>query len=299
MVTIGKWEFNVDGENVLYLSGQHRGQIEKLLAAWEREFPWENTWVRRETGKPSLIVRLDLSVQADGSLGIYEIEERPAGLGVSCSLNSNFRARFFALVEKWRSNFGPMTVVVSNRRTSGDDFVLQDMVGIKVVKGLPTEETQNHLFLVRAEPEESEYWDLASRSISSVKAKGDKSYGPALGFWERIQNLRQLPWNEGFALKPRQGSKTHGLYLWHPSKIRGTSTRTRIEQAIESGSTYYVQKWIPPETHNFLPEKHFLIRRVFWGWDPEGNWTYLGGMWNARPNTIIHGASDAIFGPAD
>lgn len=300
-MTIGNWKFEVDGKNTLYLSGQHRSQVEKLLTAWEREFPWEDTWVRNQTGKPSLIVRLDLSVQADGSLGIYEIEERPGGIGICCSLNSNFRTQFSALAEKWRSNFGPITVVVSHRRISVDDVVLKDLAGIQIVKGLPSGEVQNRLFLVRAEPEEEEYWDLARRSISSVKTKGDKRYGQALGLWEPIPNdLRQLPWDRGFALKPKQGSKTRGLYLWHPSKFKGTSTRTRIERMLESRSVHYVQNWIQPETHNFLPEKHFLIRRVFWGWDPEeNNWTYLGGMWNARPNTIVHGATDTIHGYTD
>lgn len=295
---IGTWEFQVDGENALYLSGQHQSQVLKLLAAWEREFPWEETWVRKETGKPSLVIRLDLAVQPDGSLGIYEIEERPAGMGISATLNEVFRGRLSNLVEKWQREYGPISIVISHRRNSGDDFVLENLMGVKVVKELPPEECWNHLFLVRANPDEKEYWDFAHRSISSLRSKGDKSYGLALGLWTRIpEDTNLLPWDKGFALKPKQGSKTKGITLWHPSKMKGTATRTRIEDEINSGRAKYVQGWIEPERHKFLPPNYYLIRRVFWGWDPVLNkWNYLGGNWNARPNVIIHGATDSIHG---
>jgi hypothetical protein len=44
--------------------------------------------------------------------------------------------------------------------------------------------------------------------------------------------------------------------------------------------------------------RYYEIWRVFYGFDPETrDWLPLGGVWNARPNTLrLHGASDAIFG---
>lgn len=43
----------------------------------------------------------------------------------------------------------------------------------------------------------------------------------------------------------------------------------------------------------------WMIFRVFCGYNCQTkHWECLGGNWNARHNLRIHGASDALFGPA-
>jgi len=239
-----------------------------------------------------------MAFQEDGSYGIYEVEERPAGIGVAMEISPTFNRRMCDLFRAWKKVYGKMAIVVSAERSAGDDELLREYLGVKIWKGLPPA-IDGFLYFVRAEPHEVEYHQLGARSVTTLRTKGDKRYGVPLGLWRLIPDNPDdnLPWQKGFALKPKQGSKMRNVYLWHPSRPSGTETKGKLKKVIQDKKVHYLQDWVSPETPEFLPEGYFLIRRVFWGWHPEKEqWTCLGGLWNARPNVRLHGATDAIFG---
>lgn len=299
-VHIGDWELNFLDARLALPERAVEHVIRDVLPPWERVFPKEGTWVQETVGRPSLIVRLDMVVREDGEVGIFEIEERPSGIGLSMALSRQFDERMRALYGAWSRTFGPVDVVLSSARKRGDESELEKRLGMKMHSG-PPEHLNGSLYLVRAEPEEVAYHLLVPRSMSTVRFKGDKEYGHLLGWWHPVPaDPKDLPWETGFALKPARGSKLRGVHLFHPDKPNGTITRTKAERLVREGAVHYVQPWIAPERHSFLPDGHFLFRRVFFGWNPESHsWECLGGLWNARPNVRGHGASDAIVGPVE
>ncbi len=297
-VTVGGWSFAVLEDARLVMSESEVERLEReLISPWEKHFPREETWVWQNVGKPSLLIRVDMAFQKDGSCGIYEIEERPAGMGVAVEISPAFHHRLRTLYHAWTEAYGRLAIVVSSKRSNGDDELLCEHLGVDVWRGLPPA-VDGSLYFVRAEPHEVEYHQLGARSVTTLRTEGDKRYGVPLGLWRRIpDNLDDLPWQSGFALKPKQGSKMRNVYLWHPSRPKGTETKGKLRKVIQDKKVYYIQDWISPETPEFLPKGYFLIRRIFWGWHPgKKQWICLGGLWNARPNVRLHGATDAIFG---
>jgi len=285
---IGGWATNVvDQEEVFPIVAIN--EASRLLSAWKGVFPREDTWVQRNHEVPSLVVRLDCVIH-NGQLSVYEIEERPAGIGVALTINRQFRDLF----QGWLKDWSLIKVVVSSRRgKDGDDYLWSEIVSLEQAM------EENSLVLVRAEPKEKEFLALAKRSISSIGVKGDKSYGVALGWWEEIDGSSRLPYNDGFVVKPIQGSKARDVEIYPPKhlkKMGGSSTINRIESVIGRKGRMYLQPFILPMVHP-LYSGMFMIYRAFFGYRKETGYIPLGGLWNARPNLKIHGASDAVFGP--
>lgn len=293
---VGAWSFKVSSEEKIF-GPKCIVQALDCLDKWQNFFLYEDTWVQKEFAIPSILVRLDCVANGD-VLSIFEIEERPS-VGVAIRVNSQFAAKLKELMAKWPK----FSSVVSTARDSHDDPVW--------IRTLSLEEAiaNSDLLLIRAEPEEKEFHELVHRSVSTVASKGYKGYGPALGLWQpvRLADFESLPWSEGFCLKPMQGSKTQHVEIWHPSKnqyskhgISGISTRTKIWRTLECQGNMYCQPLIHP-LEMYLENKRLMFaHRVYFGYNPETKaYEYLGGVWNARPNMMIHGASDAIFGPVN
>lgn len=299
---IGGWETQVTDYKIEIPEETVREALD-LIEKWTKIFPNEPTWVQTELGVPSLIIRIDGVVQS--SLAVYEIEERPAGIGISSLINRQFRTRLKEIEKEWP----PFEVLISPRREKiGDDYLwrpvrvvsFEDLKKIKEETKALIQETK---VLIRAEPFEEEFWHFASNSVSTIRTEGRKDYGEVLGLWRKVSDPNELPWEEGFVLKPLQGSKCKDIEIWPPpelKKLPGTSTKSRIERRLRENGVMYLQSFfMPMETPPEFREKYrWMIFRVFFGFQPEKKeWTALGGLWNARSSIKIHGASDAIFGP--
>lgn len=278
---VAGWNFNCSRTNIEFTPDlQHMGF--EFLHQWSKFFPQEDTWVRNNLGVPSIIVRLDCVADC-GILKLYEVEERPGGVGLAQILNPSFAVH----LNEVRSTWPDFSVVVSGARHSVDDHLWATIA----------ESQPEGLVLVRAEPNEHEFHGFEQRSVSSLREKGNKAYGVDMLLWTEVTTESYLPWESGFALKPKQGSKARGIEIWDPCKRSGCSTKTRIERTLERYGSMYCQKLIQPmQTDNV--EYPYLIFRVFYGWDiVVGRWRCLGGVWNARANLRVHGATDTLFGP--
>ncbi len=289
MLQSGAWTVNMADRDVVFPgSAIEAGQL--FLERWQHRFPREDTWVQREVGVPSLIVRLDCTI-VDGTLRVYEIEERPAGVGITSRINPQFRDFLGGLQAYWPK----FSVVVSGRRKGSDDDLWAPVLGLS--------DYREGLVMVRAEPEEAEYHWLEQYSVSSVRMKGNKSYGEDLDWWRRVACPEELPWDQPFVLKPMQGSKCRDLEVWvpktsaHYEQAKGASTRTRVARTLLKNGAMYCQPFYSPMVFEEDPRMRMILR-VYYGYNRlDRFWQCLGGVWNARPNWIVHGASDAVFGP--
>jgi len=281
---LGGWTVNCSTSEAIIPDNSIQ-QARAVVLRWSTVFPEENTWVRTNLGIPSLIVRLDSTINGNG-LEIYEIEERPAGIGISYVLNEEFRMRLDSIKKTWP----PFDVVISKQRKGSDDALWTNVTDLETASGL---------ILARAEPDETDFHEVESKLVSSLRRKGDKSYGLQLGMWDKVHSQTDLNWETPFVLKPLQGSKTRDVQIWHPQELRGRSTKSKISRVFDQHSEgMYRQPFHPPVELKLNGETYYMIYRVFFGYNLENhNWEYLSGLWNARPNLKIHGASDAIFGP--
>lgn len=284
-----QWTFDYREEQIQVVEAGTLKLAVDLINKWAQVFPHEGTWVRRECGVPSLIIRLDFA-PAQGKLGLFEVEERPAGVGLNTYLNPDFSNRLEVISRTW-----PHFVVVmsDHRQKGGDDSLWREVASLDLVHG-------RHV-LVRAEPEEDEFHSLLAQSVSSVLHKGNKSYGEALGLWRRVRDPDDFPSDGGFALKPIQGSKCRGVYVLPPRgvKLEGGATLTKATRELGERGEMYMQEWIPPLNMDINGRSYNAIWRLFFGYDIQNKtWIPLGGAWVARPGTLrIHGALDMVTGP--
>jgi len=290
---VGEWIFPLSFDKIK-MDKVFKKRAVDFLGDWSQAFSQENSWVDQNISVPSLIVRLDCV--NNGSLKVYEVEERPAGVGISCHLSADFRGRLVSLQKDWPE----FKSLISEKRRAHDDNLW--------LESLNSEEALNceDLLLVRSEPEEGFYHKFQERSVSTLLNKGDKSYGEKMGLWKKVtpEDFSQFPWEEGFCLKPLKSSKCRGVEIFHPAnkkrknknRTRGASTKTRIQKTLSHYKEMYLQPLIEPENCPFFLGNKMALR-IFFGYNvKKSEYQFLGGVWNSRPNLKIHGSSDTIMG---
>lgn len=277
-VTIGSWTLNVH-EHTLELPTSVREEGRSIVERALSFFPREETWVQRNFRIPTLIARIDAAL-IDGRLAVFEVEERPCGIGVAVVLNPAFHDRFGETRRSWPE----IEVVASPDRVGKID----DHIWTRVNGG------GSGLVLLRCEPGEIEFHGFEPRSVSSLKEEGNKSYGLAMGLWRQVEAGDILPWDNGFVLKPLQGSKCKAVEVWDPRKRPGSSSKTRVERVLVEQGAMFLQNLVEPQIGTC---GGFMMVRVYFAFDiSAARWQYLGGVWMERKNLRIHGASDTITG---
>ena len=296
---VGKWNVNYMSKTRIFPKKCEEESME-IISEWTKCFPKESTFVQKEYNVPSLIIRFDCVINENNNnesgLEIPEIEERPAGLGVSSKINPEFKENFDNIRKTWPTD---VIAIISPRRQGYDDgFWTKVLIGSDV-------DIDGKLALVRAEPQEKDFLRFLDFSISTIRTKGMKLYGEKMGLWHIVshEDFTDLPWLKGFVLKPIQGSKCIDICIWPPQELKsnknkkGISSRKRIGETLLKYGKMYCQKFIRPMDSG-LPEFDRMIYRVYFGYNIDfKKWEFLGGLWNARSNWLIHGASDAVFGP--
>ena len=302
-IELGPWRVNLHPQS-LQVSPLEQNELLKYAQDWSKIFPNDPlTFAQKTWGVPSVIIRFDYSF-VDGKVYVYEIEDRPTFLAVLPLYSEQFREKFTTCVDNIRLETGrPVVMVVAPSRLENSDDVLHSLLTTPIFDGVYQnidEVPEDALVIVRSERTESEYYHFEPRSLSTISKEGWKGYGVHLGLWEEI-NESNVDYSLPFALKPEFGCRSDNIFLFHPKRNtvnkKGFSTRTAIERAISENVVKYIQPYHSPEKHDFLGDKHLLIRRVYFGFDPKGmEFKCLGGVYMARDCAKVHGASDTTTG---
>ncbi len=270
--------------------------------AWASEFSKEpsRTLAVEHFGIPSVLLRFDY-VLKDGMLKIYEIEERPADLGLAFSTNADFAAQLIDWTRKIETAISrkiSIFIAPTHRRASDDQALEKNRhTPFNAITGdLSHPAMKKDALIVRAHRHDKRYWGLERDSLSTVRDHGRKEYGIALKLWEAVQD--ELPFDKGFVLKPEHGSRSKGLYMYHPSgETAGFASKSSILKAVEKQKVSYVQPYHAPEQHEFLGKNGHLVRRAYFGYDPDTRgYTCLGGIWVAQKHPSNHGIHGATMG---
>lgn len=311
---IGSWEVNECLGTALSFSAELIEQALTWIDRWVQHYPWEPSFAWEHYGVPSVIVRLDCTVRASGSLFIYEIEDRPSGVGQTAELNPDFRQRLLALMETWP----PFVLVAPTTRRENDDA---RWPGTSRLTFDEVEETAGCVIL-REDPDEAFPMTLVARSLSTVLFEGSKSYGTKLGWWRQVDEyaVRALidQGESAFVLKPNDGMHFHdgerwrkAIVIYHRGSRRhrppGSSSASQVQRRFEYLDTMYLQRYVAPQqlvvdqdVDHWLGGKALhWIYRIYFGFNPATHhWVPLGGFWEARPEVIVNGASNSVSGPA-
>jgi hypothetical protein len=301
--TLGPWEVNTSAE-VVQMGGQEVQTLQGFLRPWAACFPKSQNLAEAHFGTPSSLLRFDYVCDpTTGLVRVYEIEERPAGLGLTSQIHPDFLDRLLPIITEQEEVLGRLFAIYVSEKRDGtsDDEVFAKNSGITLFRGEVDAYTlQRHAWYVRASREEEGIASVFTpHSLSTIANEGNKSYGQTLGFWKKVHTTCEPDFSEAFALKPASGSRFEEVLLWHPERKResGFATRTKIMESIRAGRVSFLQKYVPPERPSFLDERFQMIRRAYFVWSPvHEQYVSLGGVWVATPSARVHGTREAVSG---
>ena len=315
-------------EDVIELSAHHTAQIEAYAAQAADNFrplsaagP-ERTFAQQELGVPAMVVRVDCTI-VDGEIVAYEMEDSPSGQGISDRVHRHIGGIGIrtAILDHYETHIGAVPhIVVSGARSHGtDDHIVVGTDRYTHDKEANLSLPDDALVIVKTipgNPASSEpYLYLQSRALAPLVTEGDKTYQERIGDLQPIQTPEELLRHSvdgelaSQALKARIGSMAMGvcLYLhpddrkWHGKK--GTVTASRLAHTIntfqESKAGALVQPFAPPIRIQNPEGRGNAILRVFTLLEnKEGSIQAkaIGGGYVARPELIVHGASNAVLG---
>lgn len=299
-VPVGPWETNLCEAEVRMARDEETALV-RLLEKWNDVFPCSHNLAERAFGLKSAIVRFDY-VFRDGCVYVYEIEERPAGLGHTALIHPTFLRALRVRVDDIEDALGRRFAIYMSplRDGTSDDDVISGLLHRPIFRRLDEKGANMFAWYVRAmRHEEGIDRMLGRNSLSTIRTEGCKSYGVSLGWWEEVLPDFTPDWNEGFVMKPRAGSRFEEVLLWHPDKSLGSgfATKSKILNSIQEGRVRYAQPFIPPETVLLEGKVMRSMRRAFFVWSPSNDrYESLGGTWVATTGHRIHGTRDAIWG---
>lgn len=292
---IGEWKVNVATFNDI-LPNCYLSQLSCLVSEWSQVFPKGSTWVGREFGIPSLLVRVDCVIDAEGHLQIYEVEDKPCGAGVTSEISPFFRDRFQELKGTW-----PEFSWVQQPGRHTDDSLLFG-------SALSLEEAQysDSLLLVRSRIGAKEYHQFEERSISTVVHEGEKLYGVEMGLWVCGESVTSDPdWlDKPWVMKPAFGTRSLGIRFYLPQVDRSLSVldegllidRAKLQKKIKKESVF-LQPFIPAMKVTGM-DGWAKIHRFFFGWDCRlRRYSPLGGVSMMRSSLLVHGTNDSVTIP--
>ncbi len=304
---IGNWKINVGETKVL-----EESQISSLEEFIERWALIETEIRRRKDAIysaaverldiPTILCRIDMAplsgTEKKVEEKIYEIESQPAGMGITTKLGS----LDFIVKEMW-SSLGQIGINVpsSQRSLKEEDRIFAHAMGWKWIESINDISSLPSLLWIRGRGEELSS-EILQRALSPITSHPDKTYLLGIGLAETIEDVDNLPWKEGFVVKPLYGTECHNVLLWEPEEKKretsGIHTRTKIQKILNGKEEkFIVQPFIFPQQEKIEEETGWTIWRLFFAYDVSGkSWKFMGGLWNWRPCLKIHGASDAKIG---
>ncbi len=316
-MSISRYVFFADDELVIEtncttvpvgLSAKFVGDLVEYVNAWKKSVDLElETWIARQFGVPSFLVRVDCTVNGDERPFVFEVEDSPAGAHMTCQISRQFAQNLRRLQENWPV----FKAFVSSKKRFSD-----------VVKWLgPADEKylggKGLLWNVIRPEEAEEYRELIARSVTPVEREGDKrplaKICPHTRVARGFDDLKDLL-ADPLVIKPVQGTRARNILVWkgrlsHSSRDMINSP-DKLAERMRKEEEWIVQPFVPPTS---LPDRvvkvlgekyarHWTTFRVFFGYDVRTDrYVPLGGVWNALKRVdyaIVHGRSSALFGPA-
>lgn len=285
-------------EENLRLDDMTVDQIRKLAHSAIGAMKRENTLVARAFDLPTLVARLDCTMKGEEVLP-YELDERPAGIGVATQLLGH---EFYDSIEgHYKDTIGHVPIVVMDQGESSDDSLVFQVAGLDdvndspcLVRGLPAS--------VREHPNAPQ---LIERSVSTVELEGDKTYTTiAEGYSaERVRDGDVVNPEVSMVVKPRQGSKARGVHVYLSPEDRashgkrGTVTASKMNKLLEQDLPQVKEPFAPPiRLRDQDGTVGNMILRVFVLISPNKQAEVIGGAFVIRRELVVHGASNAIAG---
>jgi hypothetical protein len=288
----------------------------------------EPTFIQTTHNIPTLIGRLDCSVDPEtGDIIAYELEDSPSGIGITDKLHGAAGNDQFAnnVLEHYQAQLGEIPfLIVTGERTHGTDDALvlgEDNYHYEAGSNtLPGRLGEDRLVIVKAIPGVPSslegYRHLQERTVCTMESEGDKSYGARIGMFNSVLSTKDLisdPQSSELksqVLKRALGSMSMGIriYLDPQDKAiygkKGTVTQSKLlrsaEEFIAADGLAYTQEFAAPVRITNDQKRGNMILRVFSLIEP-GNGSgpdarVIGGLYVARPELIVHGASNSVAG---
>jgi len=309
-------------DDVITLSTKHKKEIEDYAVRAASEYSdsmgrKEPTHIQDAMGIPSLIVRIDCTVDENDNIVAYELEDSPSGQGITDKVHSHVKGEGIKerLIDHYMSTIGDIPhVLVSGHRSHGTDdniIVGQERYTFNEIPHI------DGPVIVKAVPgiEESHaaYLHLQPQAIAPLVTEGDKSYAVSMGDLKEVKSDADLLLCADGELasqvaKSRLGSMAMGVSMYlNPIERkkygkRGTVTATKLGTKIaqyQDRGGALLQRFVAPIQLENPEGRSNAIMRVFVLLDNKNeNITAeaIGGCYVARPELIVHGASNAVAG---
>jgi hypothetical protein len=301
---IGAWPINVgEGRGISSSTTKTIGDF--LTDAWVPavldgvKHPWRGI---TDFGVPSPIVRVDMAPELNGGnidKSIFEVETRPAALGILLSLLPQRIPYWKAIL----NDFGCMGFVKLGSSNVQDDVIAAQLLDLPYSETIPDGFGP---YWIRAGNGDGQ--DMEKLSLVPIIEDGDKSYLIRLGLARTlpIDDLENGIWENPFVTKPLIGSHMDGVHIFNKKYIkgslRGSSTQKKIVEEvgsqIQNGRKYLIQPYIHPLEEMIEENKGFTMWRLFYGWQ-NGHYQFIGGLWNWANTLRVHGGTHAAWGPVD
>jgi hypothetical protein len=296
-------------------------QCTTYLERWKEVFPQEKTFSWVTFNVPALIVRIDFTVE-EGSLFIYEIEDSPAGVGLSCELVPGFRK----MIEEWSNFLNKEVWVVKNSSLPTDDKwwarVIEWPTDEAVLSGMPENVVLAPRLILPNE------W--VARAIWPVMHRESKIYLSKMGLAEKVRvgevekkvmEGKEKGW-PGVVFKGLSGSRGRRVRIllfeealqkareflgssYEPSEL-GVSCLDSLGKLLHEiehhwGKNVILQRFVWPVRLVVNGQPGFGIYRLFFVFTTLSGtrlgWKFVGGVVNWRRSLRISGADDAILVP--
>ena len=314
-------------EDVIILSQEHKNQVESFAISAANAFgnssgDKEPTGAQSEHGVPALVVRVDCTING-GTVGGYEMEDSPSGQGITDAIHNKVALSGIKhkILEHYALHTGYIPhIIISEHRHHGTDDVM--IVGSENYSfGLPNLELakDGSPVIIKAIPgieaSHTPYLHLQDRTLAPLVTEGDKSYLRRLGLMSPVQSgLDFLRTTDGSlasqVVKAAVGSMAMGISIYLTPEDRavfgkkGTVSSSRLQRdtleyaRCEGAMT---QEFHPPILLDNNEQRRHAIMRIFvlLSLDKASNLTTadaIGGCFVARPELIVHGASNAVSG---
>lgn len=320
-VQLGEWSINLGPEITAGPESRVKEFLTETLANYRdayRPTPGTEHAYYQMHGVSSPIVRVDMPLPTGGvtpDQGIFEVEARPAGLGISAMAFPDLNQYFQGANEQVLTGGHKVAVkVLPYARAAMHDSITEkalfaESIGAPIYgPGELTEPEEGTLYYVYGDSAEAGD-DVAAferQSLFPVRDDGNKDYLITMGLAEAASPAliaQKLAGGETFAMKPRRGMWAQDCYIKTASgkegKINGRDTASKIQGAVDADpDAYLVQPLHMPGKIDLGLEKPLLgMARVFALHNQEtGNFDVVGGVYVARSNIKLHGTSDAVTG---